>query len=85
MAASGAPFSWVPFADPRSRSTQMAPRRSMRACARDTPASFSTTSFSAPRPMLTRSPANRKRCPRPFPSRMVSANDTAQKLPSSNT
>jgi len=63
----------------------MAPRRSMRACARDTPASFSTTSFSAPRPMLNPVAGESEALPRPFPSRMVSANGTAQKLPSSST
>ena len=66
-----APFSSVPLAEPLSSRIHAAPCRSMRAWVRETPASLSTTSFSAPRPMVTRSASNWNFCPRPFPSAIV--------------
>src|SRR5258708_6259627 len=69
-----APFSSVPLAEPLSSNIQPATCRSMRACVRETPGSLSPTSFSAPRPMVTRWASNWNFCPRPLPSAMVSTN-----------
>src|SRR3954466_5941708 len=75
--STGAPFRLDPFADPRSSSTHPAPRRSIRACARETAESLRTTSLWPARPRVTPSASNRYRVPRRSPAEVVRANGTS--------